>query len=237
MPRFGGEAMQKKYRIFLFDADETLFDYKKAERTALEAAFAKFCLPFTEQTRRDYREINNGFWKAFERSEVTKEELQRLRFSQLFEKYGVTCDPDAFNREYLNGLSRGTDLLDGAVSLCRYLFEQGKKLYLITNGISDVQKRRMAHSEIGDYFSGLFISEEIGYAKPHPGYFAAVWSALGNCPKEEILIIGDSLTSDIKGGENAGIDTCWMNPEGAVPDAAIVPTYDIRALEEIRQFV
>lgn len=229
--------MKKSYRTFLFDADDTLFDYGKAEEHALKAAFSLYGFYYNEDALNNYKGINSALWKSFEQGEVTKEALQSLRFSRLFEKLSISCDAHLFNKNYLLKLGEGSQLLDDAEQICRFLKENGKQLYIITNGISATQKSRMENSGIKDCFEKMFISEEIGFQKPKQEFFDCVLSDIQESENEEILIVGDSLTSDIKGGNNAGIDTCWFNPNGVINETTAIPTYEIRSLDEIKLFV
>lgn len=213
-----------------------MFDYDKAEENALRKTFSSYRFAYDGSIRQKYRIINDGLWKSFENNEVTKEELQVSRFSRLFEKIGIKCDAGQFNSKYLMTLGNESHLLNGAKEICKYLFDKQKQLYIITNGMSKTQRARIVNSEIKDYFMNVFISEEIGFQKPNKSYFEAVLSDLGTDKTEEILIVGDSLSSDIKGGGNIGMDTCWFNPSNAINTTDILPTYEIRELKEITRF-
>lgn len=225
-----------KYDIYLFDADETLFDYNKAEENALIETFSQNNLSYSEDIRSKYRDINNELWLAFERQEIGKDELQVERFFRLFHEIEVECDPSSFNGKYHIELGKGNYLIDGAYEICRALYEENKKMYIVTNGTSAVQKTRIANSKIKDFISDLFVSEDIGYQKPNKKYFDYVLSQIEKIDIRKILIIGDSLTSDIQGGYNAGIDTCWFNPNKNKNLIGITPTYEITDLSEILTF-
>ena len=230
----------KKYEIFLFDADHTLFDYDMAEAVALKTMFDRCGIDFidySEEIRKRFREINAQLWQKFEKSEITSYQLQTLRFEFLFDELGVSYDAEKFNREYLPELGKGGFLIDGALEICEYIASCGKPIYIITNGMTVTQKLRVSNSLIKDYISALFISESIGFNKPNISYFEYVLANIPPMPKEKILIIGDSLAADIAGGNNAGIDTCWLNEKGVENHTDIVPTYEIRMLSEVRKFV
>ena len=222
-----------KYDIYLFDADATLYDYDKAEEYALSRAFERNGLGYSDGVRAKYRAINSELWRMFEKGEVEKGELLVRRFSQLFGEIGVVCDPAAFNAQYLVELGGGVFLIDGAYEICKTLYESDKKIYIVTNGVSLTQKARVGSSTIEPFISGLFVSEEVGFQKPQREYFDHVFSNIPKVAKDKILIVGDSLTSDIQGGCNAGIDTCWFNGARKENPGAVVPTYEIGELREI----
>lgn len=220
------------YDWIFFDADGTLFDYDAAEVAALEGAFRACALPFDSSIAPRYSEINAGIWREFERGEVGQNELKTLRFDRLFSEIGLSADPVAFSRHYLEILGRQTTLLAGAERFLRSLPE-GLHLLLITNGLAEVQIPRFAASTIRDCFSEVVISGEIGLAKPDPAIFDFAFGRIGRPPKETVLMIGDNLGSDILGGSNYGLDTCWFNPTGTPNGHGIEPTYQIRELDEI----
>lgn len=227
--------MPKKYEWLLFDADDTLLDFKLGEHRAITATLADAGLPTDDEVIATYSRINDNLWKMLERGEVTKDRLKVLRFTQFCEHYGFECDGVALAESYVENLKKQTVLLDGAEDVCRALY--GKyKMYIITNGIEAVQTARFGGCAIKEYFEKCYISDAIGVAKPKKGFFDAVAADIEGFDKSKALVIGDSLTSDIKGGVEYGIDTCWLNPTGKeVPDGMDI-TYvigDIRELLEI----
>ncbi len=171
-------------------------------------------------------------WLEFERGTMTQARLKTERFESLFAATDVDADPTLFSSLYLKNLARRTDLIDGAEKVLARLSTSARGL-LITNGLAAVQRPRFSSSAILRYFSGFVISEEIGSAKPAPEIFDAAFAEMGHPDKAEVLMIGDSLSSDIKGGNDFGIDTCWYNPGGAAPDPEIEPTYEIADLQEL----
>jgi len=227
----------KKYEIFLFDADDTLYDYKMAEANALRVMFENSRIAYTEDLRSAYREINSQEWAKYEKGEITKNALQIARFRRLFENIGVNFDAADFNAKYLYELGKGSFLIDGALEICRYITSAGKKIYIVTNGILATQKSRIANSLIKDYISDFFVSEFVGFQKPAAAYFEYVFSHIPQVGRDKILIIGDSLSADMAGGCNAGIDSCWFNPGFIENMTDIRPTYEIRKLEELKEFV
>ena len=228
--------MNKSYSIFIFDADDTLFDFGKAESNAFELLMRQNNLPCTAEVVSTYKQINSALWKRFDAGEITKSVLQQQRFAQLLYELGAQGDPLAFNHEYLLHLGEGTFLLPGAKDLCQALHSVGKKLYIITNGISLAQRARFSHSEICSFFENIFISEELESQKPQKVFFDRVLAHLGDVNFRDILIVGDSLSSDIRGGNNANLDTCWFNPNALACPDHIHPTYEVKTLSEILQF-
>jgi 2-haloacid dehalogenase len=227
----------KKYDVFLFDADGTLFDYGLAEANALKIMFEHYGFDYSENIRIKYREINSQVWESYEKNEISKENLQTLRFTRLFNNIGVFCDVKIFNEEYLNELGKGAFLIDGALEICKDIVSFNKKIYIVTNGILATQKARIKHSLIKDYISDFFVSEFVGFQKPNILYFNYVLSHIPEIRKDKIIIIGDSISADIKGGNNAGIDSCWFNQSGIINDSDIKPTYEIRTLNELNKFI
>jgi len=221
-----------KYRWLLFDVDNTLFDFDAAELKALAHTFPQFGYTYTPEIGEAYHRINHDLWQAFERGEITAVQLRTTRFRRLFQAIGFQADPAAFSDAYLGNLAAFPDLIDGAAELIPRL-SRTHQLALITNGLSDVQRPRLAASPIGGYFTAVTISDEIGSAKPDTGIFDAAFTAMGQPAKSDVLIIGDSLTSDIRGGADYGIDTCWYNPAGKSNPNGLTPTYEIRHLHEM----
>lgn len=223
----------RRYSIYLLDADETLFDFRRAEREALSKVFAAHGFPFGEGVLEQYREINEALWRALERGETTKDQLQVERFVQLFQQIGHTADPEQIGREeYPAALAEGNFLLPDALDVCREL-SRTSTLYLTTNGITRVQKQRLRESELASYITDIFVSEEAGAAKPQKAYFDYVFLQIGLKDRSQALIVGDSLTSDIAGGASAGIDSCWLNPGGRPRRGGIAPVWEIRSLREL----
>ena len=206
----------KKYTTLLFDADDTLLDFRKDEKQALVKALTHYGVPITEENIKIYSDINQGMWKQLERGEITKPELKRTRFKKFFEAIGFECDeePLTVNEHYLSLLGEGGNTLEGAVDTVKKLYEDGYELYIITNGIAATQAKRLNRSGLLPYINEVFVSETIGYQKPRKEYFDAVLNNIKEKDKEKILVIGDSLTSDIQGAMNAGLPCCWLNRYG-----------------------
>ena len=209
----------KKYSFLLFDADNTLLDFDENERTSLTDTFRVFGIPFDEDTIRLYHGINLMYWKMLSEKKISKEELLIKRFATLFERIGVDADPVATENHYRTLLGKGCQVVPGALEVCRKL-RNDYRLYVITNGVASTQHSRLEGSGVAALMDGIFLSEKLGIEKPNAGFFEKVFAAISPADLSEIMIVGDSLTSDIRGGMNAGIRTCWYNPEKKpLPDA------------------
>ena len=225
-----------RYTTVLFDADGTLFDFALCEREALVLACRKNSVSIDEEGIKLYSKINEACWKALERGEIDKESLRVKRFEDFGRAYGFSCDFDKLSREYTDYLAEQSFLIDGAEEMLASLC--GKcRMYIITNGIEYVQKSRFARSPINKFFERLFISGEIGYEKPDIRFFDAVKREIPDFDAEKTLVVGDSLTSDMKGGINAGLDCCFYSPacKKAPPEMKI--KYTVSELSEIKEIV
>jgi len=229
--------IMKKYDIFLFDADGTLYDFDKASAYALEVLFNKHNLRYSDDIPQRFIEVGAGLWASYEAGKISDKELQKLRFSRLFDELGIQNDPYAFNGDYMYELGKNAFLIDGALEICQKITSNGKKIFIITNSFSKTCEARAKHSPIECYISGCFVSEAIGYKKPDREYFKHVFSGIPPVSKEQILVVGDSLSADIAGGNVVGVDTCWLNLHGVENHTGIVPTYEICKLSEVERFV
>ena len=199
------------YKVILFDADETLFDFKKTEREAFKNTMMEFGFDYDESYHFSiYKEINTAIWKELEEGIITQEKLKIERFKRLNDKLNAGFDEEEFSKAYMINLGNGSFLLDGAIELIEDLSSK-YILSIVTNGLTIVQERRVKNSVIAKYFKDIVISEEVGISKPNPEIFEYALSNIEGVNKNEILMIGDSLSSDIRGGINYGIDTCWFN--------------------------
>ena len=228
--------MKKHYPWLWFDADGTLFDYNRAEAAALRNTFQSLTLPFEDSYLDVYRKINHGLWQALERQEITQAVLRFRRFELLMEALQMSGSPEQMSSAYVEQLSICSELMDGAYEVLQAL--QGKsQIAIVTNGLQTVQRGRLEHSTIREFITELIISEEVGAAKPHASFFDAAFARCGYPSKSDVLIIGDSLTSDIQGGVDYGIDTCWYNPECETQPEGLEITYQIRHLSELPEII
>ncbi|MFB7156233.1 MULTISPECIES: YjjG family noncanonical pyrimidine nucleotidase [unclassified Lysinibacillus] len=226
----------KKYQTLLFDVDDTLLDFKAAERTALHLLFEEQKIPLTNEITAHYKTINQGLWKSFEEGKIDRDEVVNTRFSILFEKYGQEVDGSLFEQNYRSYLEEGDQLIHGAFELIQDL-QSEYDLYIVTNGVSKTQDKRLRNSGLHSFFKDIFVSEDTGYQKPMKEYFDYVFARISNFSVEKGLIIGDSLSADIKGGQLAGLDTCWLNSAKKPNHTGIVPTYEIQSLNELYQIL
>jgi 2-haloacid dehalogenase len=225
-----------KYSWVLFDADGTLFDYERAEAQALRATFAELAEPFREEYFQTYHTYNAQVWSEFEQGRINASDLRVERFHRMLAAAGIERQAEEFSRAYLPNLARGADLIagaEGAIAALRPLC----KLGLITNGLSDVQRPRLAASPLADAFDLVAISEELGVAKPHAAYFDAVFARIAWPERGQVLVVGDGLTSDIQGGLAYGLDACWFNPRGLPADERYPPTYTVARLADVVRIV
>jgi len=222
----------KSYCWLLFDADGTLFDYDQAETYALQQSFTQTGVPFDGDCQTTYRMINHQMWQDFEQGNITAERLKTKRFELLFEALSLKVDARVFSDRYLTNLSRATFLMQGAEETVRKLSEV-YHIAMITNGLTKVQRPRFRESLLAPYIEAIIISEEIGVAKPDPRIFDMAFEQMQNPARHEVLIIGDSLTSDMQGGHNYGIDTCWFNPKRLPNTTPINPTFEIQRISEL----
>ena len=224
------------YDWILLDADNTLFDYDTAESVALETTLAHFGLDGGPQMLTAYRRVNGALWQAFERGEVDQETIKVQRFHALLAELSPLAtqmvDATELAARYLINLSHGGFLLDGALELIEALADHFQ-LAVLTNGLTSVQRPRISNSPLFPYLQHIIISEEVGASKPRPDIFDIAFARMGQPAKSRVLMVGDSLTSDMRGGHDYGLDTCWFNPAGAPNDSDISLTYEIRRLAEL----
>ena len=219
-------------RNVLFDLDDTLFDFHKAEKIALTKTLVHFGIDPTEETLALYSTINAAHWKRLELGEISREEVKVGRYRELFETIGVECDPVKATAYYESMLAIGHYFMPGAPELLEELY--GKyRLYIVSNGTAKVQEGRIGSSGIAKYMDGIFISQTLGANKPDKQFFDICFAEIPDFSLSETVIIGDSLSSDIKGGINAGITTVWFDPKGIENDSDIKPDYTIKELSEV----
>ena len=226
-----------KYKVILFDADETLFDFKKAEKEAFKNSMLELDIEYDENYHfATYKEINTAIWKELEEGLITQEKLKTEIFKRLIDKLDMTFDENDFANIYMTHLGNGSFLFDGAMELIEDLSSK-YILSIVTNGLTSVQERRLKKSTIAKHFKDIVISESIGISKPHPDIFEHAINNLGTFNKDEVLMIGDNLNSDIRGGINYNIDTCWYNPNKLENKTDLKPTYEICDYTELRRLL
>lgn len=222
----------KKYQTLLFDVDDTLLDFAAAEDQAFRLLLQEQGVSYKEEWKRQYQQLNQGLWKSFEAGGITRDEVVNTRFTLFFEKMGKKVDGALLEQSYREYLGEGNQLLDGAMDLIVKISNHFD-LYIVTNGMSATQEKRLKSSGLYPLFKAIFVSEDTGYQKPMKEFFDYCFDRIPSFNKETALIIGDSLSADIQGGHNAGIDTCWINPLKMDNSLDVQPTYEIAKLEEL----
>jgi 2-haloacid dehalogenase len=219
-------------RWVLFDADGTLFDFDRAAAAAMAETFAAHDLPFTDDLLTVYEEINARAWRAFEAGEITSTQLRVSRFRDFLAAVDAEVDPESFGRRYLRHLAGHHDLLPGAAEVVTALAGR-VGLLLITNGLAEVQQPRFAAAPICRHFHDIVISGVVGVAKPDPRIFDVAFARMGDPPRGEVVMVGDSLTSDMQGGHDYGLATCWYNPTDRPRLPAVPVTHEFRELSAL----
>ena len=218
---------------FLFlDLDDTILDFQKAEHVALSKTLQSFGLEPTEHVLKRYNLINKAHWEALERKEMTRDQVLLGRFRVLFAEMGITADPEAVARAYEHNLGIGHWFMPGAEEAVEALSKK-YKLYLASNGTASVQKGRMTSANLYRFFEKVFVSQEIGANNPSIEYFERSFAQIPNFDKSKAIMVGDSLTSDILGGQNAGIATCWVNPDHKESREDIRVDYEIESIAQL----
>lgn len=222
-----------KYRILLLDVDDTLLDFQAAEKNGVQEVLRVYGMEPDEEKIRLYSEINDSLWKAYERGEIVRDAIMESRFRLFFERLGKEVDGQEAEELYRRQLDASAVKIEGAQELLDYLAPK-YELYIVTNGVSKTQYQRLAKSGFDRYMKDIFVSEDAKSQKPRKEFFDYCFGRMENPNPGEMLIIGDSLSSDIRGGNNAGIDTCWFNRKGKQRQEGISVTYEIHRLEELK---
>ena len=232
------------YKLVLIDLDDTLFDYPKTEEVAFRNTFEELGFfveselgnakkeEIYEKIKDRYKDVNLQLWKDLEKGAVDKDRLKVVRFEKIIEEFDLKYDPYEMSELYLKKLGEGIFPFEATEKLCEYLHSK-YKVGIVTNGIKEVQHSRIENSTIAKYIDKIIISDEVGVNKPDKRIFEYAMNYFEIMDKSEVIMIGDSLGADIKGGQNAGIDTCWVNLRNNVNDIGIVPKYEVRKLEEL----
>lgn len=228
-----------KYKVVFLDIDNTLLDFDQAERHAFRKTMEEACISYSEEVFKIYNQINDALWAELEEGKLEVATLKVKRFEELVDTLGIDISGKALSKLYEKNLGEMVFEIEDAYETCKAL-SQHYELAIITNGIAAVQKSRINKARFKPFIKKLFISEEIGMSKPDAGIFEYALKEMNITDKSTVLMVGDSLLSDIKGSNNAGIDSCFFNPKGTKVNGVgieIKPTYEIKRLSELEQLL
>ena len=229
-------ANKNPIKALLVDVDNTLIDFNKCARIAMRRGFEQLGMQYKEEFFPTFIKINEGLWKDLEKGLLTKVELLKIRWTKVFNAIGVEGDGEAFEDIFLARLKECGEPVDGAHELLKYL--DGKyRMFVASNAPYDQQASRLRNAGMLDYFEKLYISERIGHQKPTVEFFDAVFKDLGDIKREEVMLIGDSLSADITGGERANLKTIWFNYKKETLPTHLHPTYVVDDLLEIKNIL
>ncbi|MEQ9763829.1 YjjG family noncanonical pyrimidine nucleotidase [Streptococcus sp. ZJ151] len=223
------------YKFLLFDLDHTLLDFEAAEDAALTDMLLEVGVEDVDAYKAYYKPMNQQLWRDLEAKKITKPDLVKMRFVLLFEHFGHQVDGEAMAMLYEKHISQQGQTYLGAHELLEDLIANGYEIYGATNGITAIQEGRLLRSSIGTLFKHVFISEQAGTAKPDIAYYDWIGANIEGFAKAKALMIGDSLTADIQGGHNAGLDTMWYNPKHHVNNSGLEPNYIVSDYDDIRK--
>lgn len=225
------------YPILLFDIDDTLLDFNSNEESSLKQLFKSRGIKDFDTTAKVYREVNNELWHKYEHGEIDTHILFNTRFAIAMAKLGITADGEEWEAEYRKYLYLGAEPVENSPEIIRRLHDMGYRVFAASNGIKEMQVSRLKIAGMYECFEDIFVSDEVGVQKPLVGFFDCVAAHIPGFDKRKALMIGNSLSSDILGGNRADIDTCWYNPHKAEPSEEIRSTYIIGKLEDIFKIV
>ena len=234
----GNWEIMAKYKYLLWDVDGTILNFELAERAAIRSLFDRFKLgDCSDEMLMYYSQINKRYWQLMESGKIKKDKMLVERFVEFFSYKGINADIAAeFNKEYQIALCDTIVFNDDAIDIIKHQ-KKTCKIIIVTNGTEVVQEKKLERSGLNDIVDNVFISELVGFEKPNINFFEKVVLEVGIKDLKEALIIGDSLTSDIQGGYNIGIDTCWYNPKNEENTTLLSPTYTIRNLHELENII
>ena len=231
------EVFKLKYKFLLFDLDHTLLDFDAAEDIALTQLLEEEGVEDIQAYKDYYVPMNKTLWKDLELKKITKQELVNTRFAKLFAHFGIEKDGAYLAERYQFFLSKQGQIFPGVEDLLKKLIHQGFELYAATNGITFIQTGRLEQSGIAPYFKEIFISEQLHTQKPDAAFYEKIGARIPNFDKDHALMIGDSLSADIQGGNNAGIDTIWYNPHHLENKTQAQPTYEVDSYQALLEIL
>lgn len=224
-----------KYKYVIFDIDNTLLDFSKSEYKALQKVFAKQGVVFNEETFEQYKKINGELWHQLEEGKISKEYLLEQRFYRFFLEHHIVVNGAKVDQDFRHYLEENNDLMDGAIELLEDIKGKGYTVFAGTNGIGSTQRIRLKNAQIDHFFDELFISEEVGFEKPDVRFFDYIFNQERITDKSTVIMIGDSLTSDIEGARRVGIDSIWIEDGKELPED--FASKKVRFLNEISQII
>lgn len=225
------------YNCILLDFDETLVSFSQSEHECIAKLYNKYSIPSTEENIRYYHTINEECWSEYEKGNLKKKDLHKKRFQKVIDKFGIKgVSGEALNMEYEHYLKFSAHVIDGAIEFLQDI-EDYATVAIVTNGDEETQQNRLRLSGIIEYADGVFTSDSVGYNKPDKRIYTTTLKKLGVENTKSVLVVGDSLYSDIKGGINAGLDTCWVNFNGKENTTDIKPKYTVRDYTELKRII
>ena len=227
---------KKVYTHILFDLDNTLLDFNRASKLAFKTTIRHLDIDYAEDHYNAYKQINKEVWQEYEKGKLSKQGIIKNRWNAIHSLLKIETDPQLTNKYYLDQLVVYSELIDGAAEMLEKMVQKNIKMGLITNGFKDVQKQKIKKLGIRKYFQAIVISDEIGVNKPDIQFFQYTLEKLKNPRPEEVLIVGDNLGSDILGGHQSGLDTCWYNPDKLLNENSFNPTFEVRDYKSILGF-
>lgn len=219
------------YQIYLLDIDNTLLDFDATEIKSFRTLLNSYEISYEEELFTQYKKINKNFWALLEQGKVDKDTLRTGRFIEFFGSLNLSYDAEEAERRYQSYLSDGADMMPNAKETLINLKEANKKIYSASNGVYETQVKRLKTAGLYDYFEEMFVSEKIGYEKPDRSFFDYCFDHIKDFDLGKTVMVGDSLTSDIQGAINSGIDSCFYDPKGAI--TAAKATHTISDLNEL----
>ena len=224
------------FKAVFIDIDNTLLDFDLCGKISMSRSFERVGLEFKDEYFDVFNKINSELWRKIEKGELTRQQLQKVRWKLVFGKLGIDFDNCNFDNIFCECLADSCEPVEGAAEMLEYLSRK-YKLYIASNGAEERQKRRLRLAGFYDCFSDIFVSEKMGCEKPNPKFFARALEKIGDILPEEAVFIGDSLTADVSGGKAAGIKTCWFDKYGTGDDKGSAPDFVIRSLKEIKDIL
>lgn len=225
-----------KYTTLLLDIDNTILDFSASEDIAFRKLLEALNIPYSDELKHHYKEVNHQLWSDYEKGLIKSESIKENRFAKSFEAYGVSMSGLEMDKLYREFLEDNTVLMPNALELLDTIHDT-INLVVVTNGIASSQYKRLENVGIKSRFDWIAISSEIGFTKPSVNFFEPLSQKVDSLVKEKTLIVGDSLTADIQGGLNWGIDTCWYNPKRLINKSGIQPKYEIHDLLDILNLI